>query len=52
VLGTYPAAALYGGVCLALPTPLRQPTTATAIYAANLTTGASVKVTLGGYKGA
>lgn len=52
VLGTYPAAALYGGVALALPTPLKQPTLNTAIYAANLTTGASVKVSLVGFSAA
>ena len=51
-IGTFPAAATYGGVAIALPTPLRQPTTNTALYAANVTTGASVKVTCYGYKGA
>jgi hypothetical protein len=47
-----PAAAVYGGAVLTFPTPLRQPTTATAIYCANVTTGASTKVSASGYKGA
>ncbi len=51
-LYTIPAAALYGGATLTFPTPLRQPTTATAIYCANVTTGASTKVSASGYKGA
>lgn len=46
-----PAAAVYGGAVITLPTPLRQPTTATAIYCANVTTGASTKVSAVGYKG-
>ncbi len=49
---TIPAAAVYGGAAITLPTPLRQPTTATAIYAQNVTTGASTKVSAVGYKGA
>jgi hypothetical protein len=52
VLATFPAASAYGGVALAFPTPLKQPTTATAIYAADLTTGAAVKVTLNGFQAA
>lgn len=51
-LYTIPAAAVYGGAAITLPTPLRQPTTATAIYCANVTTGASTKVSASGYKGA
>lgn len=47
-----PAAALYGGAAVSFPTPLRQPTTATAIYCANVTTGASTKVSISGYKAA
>lgn len=47
-----PAAAVYGGAVLTFPTPLRQPTTATAIYCANVTTGSSTKVSASGYKGA
>ena len=47
-----PAAAVYGGATLTFPTPLRQPTTATAIYCANVTTGSSIKVSASGYKGA
>ncbi len=50
-LMTIPAAAVYGGAVITLPTPLRQPTTATAIYCANVTTGASTKVSVVGYKG-
>lgn len=46
-----PAAAVYGGASITFPTPLRQPTTATAIYVANVTTGASTKVSASGYKG-
>jgi hypothetical protein len=52
VLYTIPAAAVYGGAAITFPTPLRQPTTATALYVANVTTGASVKVSASGYKGA
>lgn len=48
---TIPAAAVYGGAVISLPVPLRQPTTATAIYCANVTTGASTKVSCVGYKG-
>ena len=48
---TIPAAAVYGGAVITLPTPLRQPTTATAIFCANVTTGASVKASAVGYKG-
>lgn len=51
-LYTIPAAAVYGGASIAFPVPLRQPTTATAIYCANVTTGASTKVSASGYKAA
>lgn len=47
-----PAAAAFGGATLTFPTPLRQPTTATAIYCANVTTGSNTKVSASGYKGA
>lgn len=50
-LMTIPAAALYGGAVINLPVPLRQPTTNTAIFCANVTTGASTKVSAVGYKG-
>jgi hypothetical protein len=40
------------GATLTFPTPLRQPTTAAAIYVANVTTGSSTKVSASGYKGA
>lgn len=46
---TLPAAAAYGGAAPPFPMPLRQPTAATAIYAANITTGASTKVSISGY---
>lgn len=46
-----PAAAVYGGAVLTFPTPLRQPTTNTALFCANVTTGASVKASASGYKG-
>ena len=48
---TIPAAAVYGGAAITLPTPLRQPTAATALFCANVTTGASTKVSAVGYKG-
>lgn len=47
-----PAAAVFGGAVLTFPTPLRQPTTATAIFCANVTTGSNTKVSASGYKGA
>lgn len=47
-----PAAAVYGGASIPFPTPLRQPTVATAIYCQNVTTGSSIKVSASGYKGA
>lgn len=40
------------GATFTFPTPLRQPTTATAIFCANVTTGSSTKVSASGYKGA
>jgi hypothetical protein len=51
-LYTIPAAAVYGGAVITFPTPLRQPTTVTALFCANVTTGASTKVSASGYKGA
>lgn len=51
-LYTIPAAAVYGGASITFPTPLRQPTTNTALYIANVTTGASTKASASGYKGA
>lgn len=50
-LYTIPAAAAYGGATISFPTPLRQPTVATALYIANVTTGASTKASASGYKG-
>ncbi len=49
---TIPAKEVYGGAVISLPCPLRQPTTATALFCANVTTGASTKVSAVGYKGA
>lgn len=49
---TIPAAAVYGGAAITLPVPLRQPTANAALYCANVTTGASTKVSALGYKGA
>ena len=51
-LWVIPAAAVYGGGTVHFPTPLRQPTTATAIFCQNETTGAAVKASAAGYKGA
>ncbi len=47
-----PAASVYGGASVTFPVALRQPTTATALYCANVTTGSSTKVSASGYKGA
>lgn len=49
-LGTFPAAAVYGGVAITLPNPLKT-TANTGLFAANVTTGASTKVTCYGFKG-
>ncbi len=51
-LYTIPAASLFGGATLTFPTPLRQPTTATAIFCACVTTGSNTFVSCSGYKGA
>lgn len=50
-LYTIPAAPAYGGAVITFPTPLRQPTTATAIFCANVTTGSNTKVSVSGYRG-
>lgn len=47
-----PAAANYGGAVITLPTPLRQPTLATALYIQNVTTGSNTKASAVGYVGA
>jgi len=49
---TLPANYGYGGVSIALPTPLKQPTSNTALYVKNTTTGANVIVSVVGYTGA
>jgi len=46
-----PAAPAFGGATLTFPTPLRQPTTATALFIANVTTGSNTKASCSGYKG-
>lgn len=48
---TLAAAAVYGGETVSFPTPLRQPTTATALFVADVTTGANVICSATGYKG-
>lgn len=50
VLWTFPAAANYGGAVVPFPTPIKT-TANTALYAANITTGASTKLSCTGYKG-
>ena len=49
---TIPAAAVYGGAAITFNPPLRQPTSNTALYCVNVTTGASTKVAASGFKGA
>ena len=49
-LYTLAAAAVFGGAAITFPAPLRQPTANTAIYVANVTTGASVICSATGYK--
>lgn len=51
-LYTIPAGPAYGGASISFPVPLRQPTANTALYCANVTTGASTKVSASGFKGA
>src|SRR4051812_9155445 len=50
-IGTGTGTGTSGGTYV-FPTPLRQPTTATALFCANVTTGSSTKVSASGYKGA
>lgn len=47
---TVAAAAVFGGTAITFPVPLKQPTTATALYVANVTTGAAVICSATGYK--
>lgn len=49
---TIPASSVYGGAVLHFDPPLRQPTSNTALYVKNTTTGASTIVSANGYKGA
>lgn len=46
-----PAASVFGGMTITLPTPLRQPTAATALFCVNVTTGSSTRVSAVGYIG-
>lgn len=50
-LATLAAGSVFGGSSYTFPTPLRQPTTATALFVANVTTGANVICSATGYKG-
>lgn len=50
-LFTLAAASVFGGETITFPVPLRQPTTATALYVADVTTGANVICSATGYKG-
>jgi hypothetical protein len=45
-----PAAPAYGGASIAFPTPLKQPTANTALYAKDTTTGAAVIVSAVGFQ--
>jgi hypothetical protein len=47
-----PAAPAFGGATITFPTPLRQPTTATALFVQNVTTGSNTFAACSGYKGA
>lgn len=47
---TIPAAAVYGGATITFPAPLRQPTAATALYCACVTTGSNTIVSASGFK--
>lgn len=49
-LYTLAAASLFGGSSVVFPTPLRQPTTATGMYVANVTTGANDFCSMTGFK--
>lgn len=49
---SFPAAPAYGGATVSFPTPLRQPTTATALFVVNATTGSNTFAACSGYKGA
>lgn len=51
-LMSIPAAAVFGGAVIALPTPLKQPTANTALFCANVTTGSAVRVTAVGFTAA
>lgn len=50
-LYTGAAAAVFGGFSFTFPVPLRQPTTATGLYVADVTTGANVVCSVSGYSG-
>lgn len=48
---SFPAAPAYGGATASFPTPLKQPTTATALFVVNATTGSNTFAACSGYKG-
>ncbi len=48
---TIPAKCVYGGAVLTFPKPLKQPTSNTALYCKNTTTGANVILSASGFKG-
>lgn len=50
-LATLAAASVFGGSNFTFPTPLKQPTVATGLYVADVTTGANVICTATGYTG-
>lgn len=50
-LMTLAAASVFGGSSYTFPTPLKQPTSNTALYVADVTTGANVICSATGYKG-
>ncbi len=52
VLYVIPASAVFGGASVSFPIPLRQPTTNTALFAKNVTTGSNTKVSASGFKAA
>lgn len=49
---TFPAAPAYGGATINFSPPLKQTTSNTALYCANLTTGSATKVSVNGFTGA
>jgi hypothetical protein len=50
VLWTIPAAISFGGAAITFPTPIKTSANS-GLFAANLTTGSSTKISCTGYKG-